>query len=224
MCVVLLGLMVSACASIGQIGNLKESPRVAVAVESIDGPPAAVQEKFLRVLKEEAATRQIAVVASSEANYRMRGYLATQLDGAATSIAWAWDVYDSSPRRAFRLKGQDRAGMTGGAGWAGADEQALRRIAQNSLDQLAMFAAASGQAAAGESVEPAPEKPGKVFAWLDDWAPEKAGIFRILRREEPRADDGGTPNQTRSAEVPMPRDRPAPDAIPARALAFAPVD
>ncbi len=63
LCVLLLGLMVSACANIGQIGNLGignllnsgDSPQqMSVAVESIDGPPPAVHEKFLRALKDEA--------------------------------------------------------------------------------------------------------------------------------------------------------------------------
>ena len=52
LCVLLLGLMVSACSNLGQIGDFKslgnlnllgssnDAPRVSVAVESVDGPPA----------------------------------------------------------------------------------------------------------------------------------------------------------------------------------------
>src|SRR4249920_1835413 len=98
LCVVLLGLMVSGCAGIGSIGSLTDGPAVSVAFESIDGPPPAVHEKFMRALKDEA---------SGEANYRLRGYLAANPAAGATSVSWAWDVYDSSQRRALRLKGED---------------------------------------------------------------------------------------------------------------------
>ena len=158
LCVLLLGLMVAACSNIGQIGNLSqlgnlnllgnssEAPRISVAFESVDGPPPAVNERFIRALKDEAGSRQIAVVASSDASYRLRGYLATHPEGGATAISWAWDVYDSGQRRAFRLKGEDKA--TGAVGWATADDQVLRRIARSALDQLAGLAASPRQAAA----------------------------------------------------------------------------
>ena len=63
LCVLLLGLMVSACSNIGQIGNLSplgnlsqlgsssEASRVSVAFELVDGPPPAVRERFMRALE-----------------------------------------------------------------------------------------------------------------------------------------------------------------------------
>lgn len=218
--VLLLGLMVSACANIGQIGNLTDVPHISVAFESIDGPPAAVHDKFMRALKDEASARQIAVVGTEQANYRLRGYLATHSEGGATSLAWAWDVYDSSQRRAFRLKGEDKVNST--AGWAAADEATLHRIARNGLDQIAGFAAQPRQASAVAEPAPTPEKRAATVAWLDDWAPEAAGIFRIFRREEARAETASGPNLAHAAAVPMPLSRPAPEEVSARALAFAP--
>ena len=120
LCVLLLGLMVSGCAGIGVgIGSLTDGPAVSVAFESIDGPPPAVHEKFMRALKDEAGARQITVVASGEADYRLRGYLAPNPTGGATSVAWAWDIYRfrASAGR-FRLKGEDPARV--GTGWANA--------------------------------------------------------------------------------------------------------
>jgi hypothetical protein len=225
LCVLLLGLMASACANIGQIGNLTESPRITVAFESIDGPPPAVFHKFMRTLKDEAGARQIAVVAPGEANYRLRGYLAAHADGGATSIAWAWDVYDASQRRAFRLNGEEKSGAVGGTGWATTDDQVLRRIARTGLDQLAIFAASPRQSSVA-AAEPAPqvEKRRSTFAWLDDWAPETAGIFRIFRREKPRAEVVAAIDLPQAEEVPLPRGRPAPDGNTGRALAFAPAN
>lgn len=220
LCVVLLGLMVSGCAGIGQLGSLTDGPAVSVAFESIDGPPPAVHEKFMRALKDEAGARQITVVASSEANYRLRGYLAANPGAGATSVSWAWDVYDSSQRRALRLKGEDTA--SGGTGWANVDDQVLRRIARSGLDQLAGFAAAPRQQTAAAEPAPAqPEKPASNVAWLDDWAPEAAGIFRIFRRDEPKADVASAPAPARSAAV-APRSRASPEETPAKALSFAP--
>ena len=73
-CVLLLGLMVSGCAGIGQIGSLTDRPAVSVAFESIDGPPPAVHEKFMRALKDEAGARQITVVSSGEARAESDGW------------------------------------------------------------------------------------------------------------------------------------------------------
>lgn len=222
--VLLLGLMVSACANLGQIGNLTEGPAVSVAILSIDGPPPAVHEKFMRALKDEAGSRQITVVSSGEANYRLRGYLATDPAGGAGAVSWAWDVYDSNQRRTLRLKGEDRAA---GAGWATVDDQVLRRIARASLDQLAGFAAAprQQQTAAADPVPAAPEKQGSTVAWLDDWAPEAAGIFRIFRRDEAKADVASVPAQAPSAPARSAGiaagSRSAPEA-PSRALSYAP--
>src|SRR5581483_692518 len=123
---------------------------------------------------------------------------------------------------ALRLKGEDRA--NGGAGWAIADEAALRRIARSSLDQLAGFAAQPRPAstAAAEPVVPETEKRSTTLAWLDDWAPEAAGIFRIFRRDEPKVETAAVEGAIEAPAVPMPRGRPMPEEVPARALAFAP--
>src|SRR5262245_29602997 len=72
----LLGVAASGCVSSGQIASLTETRRTTVAFESIDGPPPAVFSRFMASLKQEAGARQITVVPSKEANYRLRGYLA----------------------------------------------------------------------------------------------------------------------------------------------------
>ena len=229
--------MVAACGNLGQIGNLNqltnlnllsnsdEAPRVSVAFESVDGPPPAVHERFMRALKEEAGSRRIAVASSADANYRLRGYLAAHPERGATAISWAWDVYDSGQRRTFRLKGEDNA--TSAAGWSGADDEVLRRMARSALDQFAGFTAAPRQAAAA-AAEPAKEpteKRGSTLAWLDDWAPETAGIFRIFRDDEAKpAAVAALPEQPQAGTVPMPRVRPGSDRPRGQALAYAAVN
>jgi hypothetical protein len=83
--VVLLGLVVSACVSTGQLANLTETARPSIAFGSIDGPPSAVVPRFVTMLKEEAAQHQITVGSPGEVNYRLRGYLAVQSEGGTPS-------------------------------------------------------------------------------------------------------------------------------------------
>jgi hypothetical protein len=234
--VLLLGFMLAACGNLGQIGNLNqlanlnllsnadETPRVSVAFESVDGPPPAVHERFMRVLKDEAGSRRLAVVTSADANYRLRGYLATHPERGATAISWAWDVYDSGQRRTFRLKGEDNA--AGSAGWSNADDEVLRRIARSALDQFAGLTSGSRQAAAASEPKKEPsQRRGSTLAWLDDWAPETAGIFRILRNDDDKpVEAAALPEQPQPGTVPMPRGRPGTDRAPSQALAYASAD
>jgi hypothetical protein len=216
-----LGLAASACANISQIGNLADAPKATVAFESIDGAPTAVSQKFTAVLREEAGSRQMQVVTPAEASYRLRGYLSAQAEGGTTAIVWAWDVYDASEKRAFRLNGTEKAN---GAGWTVADDEVLRRIARAGMTQLAVFAAARApSAASAEPQAPEPAKRNAMLGWIDDWAPEASGIFRVFKREAkaPEIVDAGIALPP-PGQVPMPPRRPVPGAAPDRALAFAP--
>ncbi len=144
----------------GCISVSSETPQVALAnaegativFESIDGPPGPVSTRLARSLDQEAASRRLVVVArGGQALYRVRGYVAAHADGGITSVAWAFDVYDSRRRRAFRLRGEERA--SGAGAWAAADDAVLRRIATASIMQITTFIAAdrAAPAAAAES-------------------------------------------------------------------------
>ncbi len=199
-------LALAGCGSTWQIPGPTADPRgTTIAVESIDGPPAPVVHRFVRDLNEAAATRQIAIVArGTQALYRVRGYLAPQAGGA--SIAWAWDVYDAAENRAFRLRGEEKA-APGRRSWT--DEQALRRIARASVEQLVAFLSE------GRTPPPAPPPPARgpsVIAAGDDFRPEAAGIFRVFIAS-PVAPALDPP----AAAVPLPPHRPRPSAA---ALAF----
>jgi hypothetical protein len=238
--VLLLGLAVSACAGTGQLANLSEGDRTAVAIQSVEGAPAAVVHRFVALLEDEAAARQLPVVPLSEAGYRLRGYLAAQGDGAAatTAVAWSVDIYRADGQRAVRLSGEEK---TAGRPWQQADDETLRRIARASMDRLAAFlgrtrpaaAAASAttpqpQAEASPAASPLPSTPLSPLGSLDDWTPEASGIFRILRGEPART--AATPDAAAHAtaavppdEVPLPRRRPAAaGAASGAAFAFAP--
>ena len=65
------------------------------------------------------------------------------------------------------------------------------------------------------------ERRGSTLAWLDDWAPETAGIFRIFRTDEAKTEVAALPDQPQPGSVPMPRGRPGTDLAPTRVLAYA---
>jgi hypothetical protein len=237
MAVLLVGLAVSACAGTGQLANLTEGDRAAVAIQSVEGAPAAVVHRFVAMLEDEAAARQIPVVPLSEASYRLRAYLAAQGDGAAslTPVAWSVDVYRADGQRAVRLSGEEKAA---GRPWQHADDETLRRVARASMERLAAFlgrsrpsaAAASAatpqpQGEASPAASPSPSALLSPLGSLDDWTPEAAGIFRILRGEPARtaATADAAAHATAAVPsngIPLPRRQPA--AADAAALAFAP--
>jgi hypothetical protein len=115
-----------------------------VAFESVDGPPESIFRKFVQDISEEATSRQLAIVSrEAPAQFRVRGYLAALVDKRRTTVvAWVWDVYDIDQRRALRISGEEKASGAGRGTWAAADDQVLRRIAKNGMDQLAAFLAA----------------------------------------------------------------------------------
>jgi len=140
MITILLGVGVAGCNTVGQpIAPLAASPTGTVAFERIDGLPEGQFNKLVQNLSEEADTRRIAVVSRADpAQYRVRGYTAAQIRGKRTVIAWVWDVYDRNQQRVVRLGGEEQADNRQ-RGWGAADDQVLRRIAHEGMDQLAAF-------------------------------------------------------------------------------------
>jgi hypothetical protein len=174
------------------------SPGSTVAFESIDGPPPDVFRRLVADLNAEAGTRKIAVVSrESAATYRVRGYVSALVERDKTTFAWVWDVYDSDKRRALRISGEEpaAAGKRRDA-WAAADEQVLRRMARNGMDQMSGFL---------NSSEPLPAvAPEPNFITLisgRDDTPEGAGIVRLV----------GSQNQPTASATP---EAPADVAVP----------
>lgn len=199
-------LLAAGCGSLGPTpGPTAQARDVSIAFESIDGLPRDISQRLLRDLNEEAAALQIAVVPASGAPaYRMRGYVAAHAEGSATSIAWAWDVYDAELQRAFRLSGEERAGSTAtpagrnpaARSWAMADEALLRRIARAGMEQLAGLLGSPPAPAAPPPAAPA--RSGAVVASRDDLGSAAAGSIP----DEPAA-------ALDSPAVPPPHRRPA---------------
>ena len=135
-----------------------------IAFESIDGPPPGVFQRLVQNLAAEAEVRQIAVVSrQGAANYRVRGYLATQIVRGRAYVSWVWDVYDDDRLRTLRISGEEPGGRPGTDAWDVADEAMLRKIARASLERISTMLN-SPNTAVGGPFEPVPASPAAAAA------------------------------------------------------------
>jgi hypothetical protein len=174
------------CANVGVAGGASasyasasyvQSGGATVAFESIDGPPPQIFDRMVNFLDSEAKLRHLAVVSrETSAAYRVRSYLAAQVRGGKTSVAWVWDVYDRDQQRALRLSGEEPTGQPAGRdAWAAADDLVLRRIAQAGLSGLSGMINGTGPTDA-EPVPLAPAGQGPAVASADD-SPSDSGVL-----------------------------------------------
>lgn len=156
----LLGLSVAGCDTTGQpMAPFAGTPAGTVAFQRIDGLPEPQFRRLVQNLSDEASTRRIAVVSrEGPAQYRVRGYAAAQIRGKHTVIAWVWDVYDANQQRVTRLGGEEEADNHQ-RGWGAVDDQVLRRIAREGMDQLASFLIAPPDRVPAPPALPAPPGP-----------------------------------------------------------------
>jgi hypothetical protein len=190
--------------------NAAQPRGATVAFESIDGPPPAQFKILVQNLNEEAQARRLAVTSrESPAAYRVRGYLAAEVEKGKTTISWVWDVFDGDQHRALRIAGAETAKGHDRDAWAVADDAMLKHIARSSMDQLAAFLT-SPAVAPSAAVSAAPQV---AFAGNQGTTPEEAGIFRIVnpQADAPSETDLAPPPTTRrkAEAVPLPPSRPA---------------
>ena len=201
-------LMVAGCNPDNQALSAAQPRGATVAFDSVDGLPPGQFKKLVQDLNDEAQARRLAVISREQSSaYRVRGYLAVKVVKHQTTVSWVWDVFDREENRALRISGEETAKVRPRDAWTVADDAMLRRIAGNSMDQLAAFLT-SPEVAPGTA--PLPAEAQVALADSHESSPEAAGIFRI---SAPRAD----PILTDSAETPpetaepaqLPRGRPA---------------
>jgi len=149
-----------------------------VAFESIDGPPPQVFDRMVGVLDSESKLRSLSIVSrEGQASYRVRSYLAAQVNHGRATIAWVWDVYDSSQQRALRLSGEEPAGKAGRDAWAAADDLVLRRIAQAGFSGLSAMINGTAPADAPPAA-PVPGLRGPAVASADE-TPPAPGAYHV---------------------------------------------
>ena len=173
-------LLAMACGLAGCAGGVEAFAEAGngatVAFESIDGPPPQVFDRLIGVLDSESKLRSLSIVSrESSAAYRVRSYLAAEVSGGRTIIAWVWDVYDRNQQRMLRLSGEEPAGKAGRDPWTAADDLVLRRIAQAGFSGLSGMV--NGTAPADVAPLPsAPEQRGPAMASADQPAPASAAF------------------------------------------------
>lgn len=119
-----------------------DAPGVPVSVQSITGAPDSVTTQFASLLGEAAAERSMEIVPGDKpARFRVRGYLTAQpTEDGQTALAFVWDVYDATKKRAQRVQGES-LGRRGGGGdpWSGLDQTIVAKAASESMDAIAGF-------------------------------------------------------------------------------------
>lgn len=119
-----------------------DAPGVPVSVQSISGAPEDVTTNFAGLLGEAAAERKMEIVPGDKpARFRVKGYLTAQpTEDGQTSLAFVWDVYDSTKQRAQRVQGESIGKRSGGSDpWAGIDQTVVAKAASDSMDAIAGF-------------------------------------------------------------------------------------
>jgi len=202
----------AACETAGQSNLSAAQPRGAsVAFDSIDGLPPAQFQTLVKDLNDEAQSRRLAVISREKsAAYRVRGYLAAEIEKGKTTVSWVWDVFDANQQRALRVTGSQFVDGRRHEGWAAVDDTTLHGVAHTSMDQLAAFLTSP-------VVAPATSPKLALAAVPAASSPEAAGIFRIFHAHaDPLAAKRAAPDDniivptpaTASDSVPLPRPRP----------------
>ena len=124
----------------------RQAPGVPIAVEAIEGPPAEVTGALSAALVQAAADRQVTLVDDKQApRFRLKGYVtADQAADGKTELAYVWDVFDASNRRAQRVTGTVETAGDPANPWAQLDDKTLKRVAGKSMDGIADFLANAG--------------------------------------------------------------------------------
>ena len=181
-----VGSGLGGCAGGGAVGDsfamASTSAGPTVAFESVDGPPPQVFDRLVGVLDNESKLRNLLIVSrDGAASYRVRGYLAAEVNRGRTVIAWVWDVYDQNQQRALRLSGEEPAGKAGRDPWAAADDLVLRKIAQAGLSGLTGMINGTAPADAPQPT-PAPGRRSPAVASADQSSPASSpapGEWRV---------------------------------------------
>ncbi len=111
-----------------------------LALVAVQGPAPDIAQKFDSILAQEARKRGFEVVnpAAPGNALRVKTYLdAYQAADGKAGFSWVLDTSENGQTRANRIRGAAALGSATTTPWASLDENAMRQIAQMSLDDLA---------------------------------------------------------------------------------------
>ena len=122
----------------GAGGLFGSSPKIAVG--TIVGAPKNIATELTQALQTAGADRNLTILpsGSADADYTMRGYLLSAVDGSRSRISYVWDVNDAAGKRVTRVSGEEVVARGSDANpWRGMNATAIRNIANNTTSQLA---------------------------------------------------------------------------------------
>jgi hypothetical protein len=92
-----------------------------------------------------AKARGLALAGSTDPSttHVLKGYFSTMTEGRQTFVLYVWDVYDRSGNRLHRINGQQKAGTGKNEGWSAVSAANMQSIADDTIDQLAVWLASS---------------------------------------------------------------------------------
>jgi hypothetical protein len=128
-----------------------KAPRTQVALISLEGAPEAVISRLSSAIAQQAARRDIVIVGiDGKPVYQLRGYVsayvgADQGEPSQGQLAWTFDMFDASRKRARRFSGQEELRVRGSDDvWSRVSDQDVQKIAFKALDEVAEFLAERG--------------------------------------------------------------------------------
>lgn len=130
-------------------GRTVDAPGVPVALVGIEGAPEAVQAQVTNEVVAQASARRIELVSGAEhPRYRLRGYLtAYPTENGETALAFVWDVFDETQKRAQRVSTTTTARGQAGDPWSQIGDSQIAKATAQSMNQVAAFLARSGPVA-----------------------------------------------------------------------------
>lgn len=137
-------LLLSACQQGFQTASAVQAPGVPVAFDTLEGAPEPVLSKVTAEVNSQASARRIEIVSSEEQpRYRLKGYLtAYPSEDGETTLAFVWDVFDSSKKRAQRVSTTTVAKGQSSDPWSQIGETQIAKAASDSMNEVASFLAA----------------------------------------------------------------------------------
>jgi hypothetical protein len=147
-------LALAACQQGIETAGKVDAPGVPVAFDTIEGAPDAVLSKVSAEVSSQATARRIELVSGeSQPRYRLKGYLtAYSTEDGETALAFVWDVFDSSKKRAQRVSTTTLAKGQSTDPWDQIGEKQIATAASQSMNDVAAFlATGQPQAEAGDA-------------------------------------------------------------------------
>src|SRR5262245_38919766 len=123
-------------AAVASMARVKFAPIVGATVEA-----ATPLTQRIGVRARERGI-ELAASADPAATHVLKGYFSAITEGNKTTVIYVWDVLDPAGNRLHRIQGQVETPARRREGWASVSSQTMQSIADQTIDQLAVWLSA----------------------------------------------------------------------------------